>query len=164
MTENARVLIDTNVWVDNYAPVREDSDNSRVFITLAKENEVNLVYPVHVLKDVFYNLGATFKRECMEETGSVSEDDATAISKVVWSCIDNMVDLATAVGADQSDMWLACKYRSFSNDLEDNFVMTAAERAKVDFIVTRDEKLLHKSTVKAFTPEDALAYLQMQES
>ena len=148
------ILVDTNVWIDNYAPVRKESERSRQLIDMARNNGASLVYPVHVLKDVFYNLSATNKRRCMNERGELSEADYLAIR-------ENMADLAFAVGADQSDVWLARKYRSFSNDLEDNFVMAAAERANADFIVTRDEKLLRKSSVKAFTPEDALAFLEL---
>ncbi|MBQ9021766.1 MAG: PIN domain-containing protein [Eggerthellaceae bacterium] len=155
------ILVDTNVWIDNYAPVRKESERSRQLIDMARNNGASLVYPVHVLKDVFYNLSATNKRRCMNERGELSEADYLAIRELSWACIENMADLAFAVGADQSDVWLARKYRSFSNDLEDNFVMAAAERANADFIVTRDEKLLRKSSVKAFTPEDALAFLEL---
>ena len=66
-----------------------------------------------------------------------------------------MRERATAIGADESDVWLACRYLPFNNDLEDNFVLAAAERAQVDYIVTNDETLIRKSTVPAFTPEDA---------
>ena len=38
--------------------------------------------------------------------------------------------------------------------------MAAAERAEVDFIVTGDKTLIQKATVAAYTPQDALKYLE----
>ena len=159
---NLCVLIDTNVWIDNYIPVRQGSALSREFIATAKKHQVQLVYPVHVLKDVFYNLGATLKYIHRSEQDDLSEADALAIQEIVWSCIDNMSSLAIAVGTDESDAWKARKYRSFSSDLEDNFVMVAAERVHASFVVTRDELLLQKSTVPAYTPEEALGHLAVE--
>ena len=170
MSTAACLLIDTNVWVDNYIPAREDAVYSRQLIATAKQNGAALVYPVHALKDVFYNLGATLKHvarmqenDASNEVDALPEPDALAIQEIAWGCIENMCALATAIGADESDAWKARKLRSLSTDLEDNFVMAAAERAHVDIIVTRDKGLLKKSTVPAFTPEDALAFLQVRK-
>lgn len=155
------VLVDTNVWVDNYVAVREGCVASREFIAAAVSAGARLVYPVHTLKDVFYNVAATLKHIRRAEESDVSEGDALAIAEIAWACAENMRDVATAVAADESDVWLACKYRSFSADLEDNFVIAAAERANAAFVVTRDESLLRKCTVAAYTPEDAIGYLQV---
>ena len=49
---------------------------------------------------------------------------------------------ATAVGADESDLWTACNLRSVHNDLEDNLVVAAAQRADATYLVTNDEALI----------------------
>lgn len=72
-----------------------------------------------------------------------------------------MREIATAVGADDSDLWLACKYKPILGDLEDNLVLASAERAQVDFIVTGDEQLIRKSTRNAYMPADALSFLSI---
>ena len=72
-----------------------------------------------------------------------------------------MREIATAVGADDSDLWLACKYKPTLGDLEDNLVLAAAERAQVDFIVTGDEQLICKSTRNVYMPADALSFLSI---
>ena len=46
------------------------------------------------------------------------------------------------------------------DDFEDNFILAAAERAKVDFLVTSDQSLLRKATVAALSPQDMLAVLK----
>ena len=65
-----------------------------------------------------------------------------------------------AVDADESDVWRACKYRPLGNDLEDDMVMTAAERAQARFTVTNDKELIRKAAVAAYLPEDAVAHLR----
>ena len=152
------ILVDSNVWIDNYVPDRPCSSVSRSFISYAR-NRATLVYAVHNLPDIFYVIQNTMKRTAREE-GAFTEGDALAIRELAWACVENMREFAVAVGADESDVWRACKYRRFGNDLEDNMVMAAAERAQARFIVTNDHELIRKSTVVAYTPEDALAYLK----
>ena len=94
------------------------------------------------------------------KNGVTTKSDFLAVQRAAWSCIENMREQAIAIGADESDAWLACKYRPLSEDLEDNFVLAAAERAEVDFIVTGDKTLIQKATVAAYTPQDALKYLE----
>ena len=152
------VLVDTNVWLDNFLCGRPGSRDSREFLASAFERGVGLVYPVHVVKDVFYLIQLTLKRRARED-GELTEGDAAAIAKIAWSCVQNMRAVATAVGADESDVWQACRYLQLTGDLEDNMVLAAAERAKADFLVTNDMRLIAKATVPAFSPKDASAYL-----
>ena len=157
--QNKIVLLDTNVWLDCYLPDRPNSAATRSFICVAQRNAVQLVYPVHVLKDVFYLIQSYLKRMAREKD-TCTESDFLAVKRAAWGCIENMRECAVAVGADESDAWLACKFRPLSEDLEDNFVLAAAERAKADFIVTGDMELIKKATVAAYTPQDALRYLE----
>ncbi|MBP3866722.1 MAG: hypothetical protein J6D25_02805, partial [Eggerthellaceae bacterium] len=138
---------------------RADEMASLEFIGRAEEAGVELAYPVHILKDVFYLVQRGMKSQARLH-GSCTEQGFLAIRRAAWGCIENMREHATAIGADESDAWLACKYRPLSEDLEDNFVLAAAERAKADFIVTGDEGLIRKATVVAYTPQDALKYLE----
>lgn len=65
-----------------------------------------------------------------------------------------------AVGMDELDVWLACKYCRFNHDFEDNFALAAAERAKADYLVTSNQDLLHKATVAALSPENMCRLLE----
>jgi predicted nucleic acid-binding protein len=84
----------------------------------------------------------------------LKREDAEAIRDIAWACVDNMSELGTPVGADESDLWLARKYRRLHPDLEDDLVLAAAERAQADYLVTSDEALLRKAMVPALSPED----------
>ena len=159
--ENPIALVDTNIWLDNYLPDRPNAAQSRAFIMQARAEGVQLTYPVHCLKDVFFIIQAHLKQLARDKS-QLKDADNLAIQEIAWACVENMRELATAIGADESDAWKACKYRLLTNDLEDSFVLAAAERVPVDFLVTNDHRLLRKSTVNAYTPEDALLVLQAQ--
>lgn len=64
-----------------------------------------------------------------------------------------MQEMGTAVGADGSDLWLACKLREMHDNLEYDIILAACERAKVDYLVTRDKKLIADAPVAALTPQ-----------
>jgi len=152
-------LVDTNVWLDNWLPDRPGSNHARLFLNEARTQEIQLTYPVHSLPDFFYLLQAHLKRE-VRKSGKLTETDALAIREIAWACVDNLRETATAIAADESDAWRACKYRALTGDLEDNFVLAAAERVPVDFIVTNDHELIRKSTINAYTPADATLMLR----
>ncbi|MDO4502225.1 MAG: PIN domain-containing protein [Coriobacteriia bacterium] len=154
-----RILIDTNVWLDNYLSFRPNSKASRLFIEAALRRGAELIYPVHCLKDVFFLIQRSLKRESCA-SGSPTEEDYQSIQRITWSCIDNMRSLATAVGADEADAWTCAKRKYALPDLEDSMVVSAAERAQASLIVTNDAQLIHQSPLAACTPKQALLFLQ----
>ena len=83
-----------------------------------------------------------------------------ASKETAWACVENMERNATAVGLDASDVWLAHKFKPVHDDFEDNLVVAAARRAKADYLVTNDERLLRHSPVAALSPRDMLALLR----
>ena len=74
-----------------------------------------------------------------------------------------MREVATAVGADNSDVWLASKWEPLHGDIGDNLVLAAAKRAQADYVVTSDRQLLSHAAlvgVVAVPSEDMLAVLK----
>ena len=158
--QNPIIVVDTNVWVDNYLPDRPNGKASCAFVAFAASSGIALCYPVHILKDIFYFVQRHLKQEARKE-GALTQSSAIASRKIAWACINDVRAMAMAVAADESDIWTACEYQPLTDDFEDNLVIAAAERARADYLVTNDEQLLRKSTVPAFTPEDALKVLQV---
>ena len=152
-------LLDTNVWLDHCLGDRPGSYDSREFLSKALSLEVQLTYAIHSLSDFFYLIQLHLKSQACNK-GTLTESEALAIKTAAWTCVEEVRSIATAIGADESDAWRACKYRTLNNDLEDNFVLAAAERVPVDFLVTNDTKLIRKSTVNAYTPADAILMLE----
>ncbi len=153
-----KILVDTNVWLDSFLGFRAGHKSAMAFLAAAQEEDALLMYPVGALQDIFAILIMELKRKTRE----VRELDASCMSTIrrtAWSCIDALREGATAAGADESDAWLACKYRNFHWDLEDNMVLAAAQRVSADYLVTNDRILISKATVPALAPSDLTALL-----
>ena len=158
-----RLLLDTNVWLDSFLPGRAGGDVARRLVALALRRNVELLYPVHIVPDVFYLSFIAVKR-LIRGQGS-DELVAQAARTTAWEYVNTMREVATAVGADGSDVWLASKWESVHDDMEDNLVLAAARRAKVDCLVTNDNKLLSHAAlagVAAVSPCDLLTTLEAQ--
>ena len=154
------LLIDTNVWLDNYIPDRPRHCVVGELLSEALRQEHDLLYAMSSIKDVYYLVVHAYKRQARDE-GRLDDATAGAIDEIAWACIANMDEIATAVGADGSDVWLARKYRSLHADFEDDLVLAAAQRASVDYLVTSDERLLRKAPLSALAPDDMLAMLRL---
>ena len=158
-----KILLDTNVWLDRLVPNRKGYETARELVDGAVEDDVELLYALHSLNDVFYQVGQESKRWVKASYGHISEQWARAINSRCWECVDDMSAVATAIGADGSDVWNARHLRGIHGDFEDDIVLAAAQRAEVDYLVTSDQRLIQKATVAALTPQDMLAVLRLRK-
>ena len=156
VSQRPSLLIDTNVWLDYFLPDRAGGKEAIDLIVFAFEYEFPLLYPAAIVKDVFYVAVSTFKRIARAEKGSLTQSDAVTATETAWGCVNSMRKQATAVGADESDLWTACNLRSVHNDLEDNLVVAAAQRADATYLVTNDEALIKHAPVAALATAVAL--------
>ena len=154
------LLVDTNVWLDEFLPERPNRAASLTFFEEAVTADACLLYPSHIISDVFYFICNELKRAVRQQGDLLTEHDALAIRHIAWACIDRMRELGTAVGTDESDIWLASKWRTQNGDLEDNLVRAAAQRSGASLVVTNDRQMLAKAYVPTVTPADAIAWLQ----
>lgn len=149
-----RVVVDTNVWLDVYLPMRRGHDTARTALEAAASRDVDLLYAPTTAKDVFYLVPQILKRSALASGERLSQEDARALKSLAWGVVDNMAEVATAVGTDASDLWLARKYRRVHDDFEDDLVIAAAQRTEADLVLTSDTALLRHSPVACMTPED----------
>lgn len=70
-----------------------------------------------------------------------------------------MSNMATCVGADESDIWLAKKNHAIHRDFEDDLIIAAVQRADADYLVTSDIELIKHAPVATLSPQDMLAYM-----
>ena len=157
-----KILLDTNVWVDNYCPGHAGFESAHKLITVACRQNALLLYAFHSIKDVQFVVSREIRRRIIEEQGSIDERTALAVREMSWGCIKNMVELATAVGGDVADVWLSMKYLQMHPDLEDNLVISACRRAEADYLVTNDRQLILDADVVAKTPEQMIALLELK--
>lgn len=157
------ILIDTNIWLDNYIGTRSAKRASRSLIDVCYRLKIDLYLALVSLKDVYYNIGAALKRERRSEGDSVDSSTAAAIEEYAWKCVLNMAEIGTLIPADTSDFVTARYYHQVHPDLEDDLILAAAQRARVNYLVTRDEKLLRHAPVAAITPDDMYTLLRSLE-
>ena len=140
-----RLLVCADVWVA-FLDASKQPYNSQAgaFISQAQAAGAELLYPATALKDVFTAL---------------AESDDTKGEAAAWQAVDRMRAIGAAVGVDEADLMLACRYRGLTTELSDSIAFAAAERAKADYMVTFDEQLLRRSTVAALAPQDLCAVL-----
>lgn len=154
------LLLDTNVWLDNYIGARPSHAISRRLISFAMDSEIALLYQVTSLKDVYYNIAQSLKNASRDEGVAITHAAAVAINEVAYASVKNMADIGTAVGADGSDVWLALKLYSVHRDIEDDMILAAMERSGASFLVTNDLELIRHASCAAMTSEDMLGYLE----
>ena len=150
------VLLDVNVWLDNYLPERPHSSDTRALFSWLRKRNVSILYPMTAPGTVFYLIQQSLKRAALADGVTLKQGDAIAIRELAWSCVENMAELGAPVGADVSDFWRARKYRSIHADLEDNLVLAAVDRSQAGYLITSDETLLKKSSIPALTAHDFL--------
>ena len=156
------MVLDTNVWLDAFLPTREGHSVAKALIARAQACDIALLYPVHTLPDVFYLMFVGTKHELRQLYQGRDEVIAAAARTTAWECVNTMREIATAVGANQGDVWLACKAEYLHNDVEDNLVLAAVRGSKADCLVTSDKELLAHAAlacVAAVSPEDMLSAL-----
>lgn len=158
------LLIDANVWLDHYlgrggGEGDKASAATELLLRAANDDAIKLAYSSMTAKDVFFLVGRILKDELRESGQEVDEATAQAANEVAWQCIDNMTELAIAVPADETDLWMARKQRDAQADLEDALILAAAQRAKADHLVTGDKQLLARAPALAITPEALLEKL-----
>lgn len=156
----SKILLDSNVWVDLFAGDRPRRKVAMELVDWAVEHDAALLYAASSAKDVYCILGEREKRRMRAEGVEVTASIASAINEYSWGCLSAMDEIATVVPVDQSDFWLASKYRSIHADFEDDLVLAAAERSGADYLVTGDEVLLRRSPVAALAPCDLLALVK----
>ena len=160
MAEPSRVLLDTNVWLDAFDGARPRSRAANSLIDICVRKGIELLYAVGTAKDVYFLVGASLKRQARAAGETLSEARAHAVSAYAAACVANMDEIATAVGSDSSDIWLARKYQRVHTDFEDCLVLAAAQRAKADVLVTNDEALVRHAPLAALSINDFLALVE----
>lgn len=163
MSLPSAVLLDTNVWIDSCIGTRAASSESRQLLCMCARREIPVCLSVTSLKDIYYQVGAELKREHRATGEALTEAAALAIEEVSWQSIASIVDQATVVPADTSDITVARYFHQVHRDFEDDLILAAAERSGADYLVTSDKKLRARAPVAALTPADMLTLLKALE-
>lgn len=155
------LVLDTNVWLDANFGWRAGHKEANLLIAFACQHDIELAFAITSTKDVFYLASADLKWRARQEDGKLTDSMALACAEAAWAIVNNMCEAATPIGMDAADVWMARKLRTVHNDLEDNLIIAAAERADADYVVTSDRQLLANPHVRALTAEQMLEHLRL---
>ena len=153
------ILLDTNIWFERYLPGRTQQETVNTLIDEALVAECALAFPAQSALDVYQRVGREHKLWARKQ-GALTDVMAKAIKRLAWDCVADMQHLATPIPVDRSDFYLACKHRDIHDDLEDDLVIAACQKAHANYLVTLDRKLLAHAPVEAVTPSDMLKLLR----
>lgn len=153
------VFVDTCVWLDLFLLDRPGRKDAEALIHYALDNDVPLVYASHSALDVYAKAGICAKR-FFRVAGQLTDAQARAARTFAWDCAARMREVATPVPADTSDFYFAEKYRPLHGDLEDDLILAACSRARANYLVTTDKRLLRHADISAKTPMEMLALLE----
>ena len=153
------LLIDTNVWLDIFLPHRSGYKAALTFFEEALARDASLAYPAHAALDVYQKVRSDNKA-WIRRSHELTQAEAIGIKRLAWDRVNEMQEAATAVPTDFSDIYLACHFRDEHDDFEDTLVMAACQRAKANYLVTRDVALAAHSPIEAKTPEEMTELLR----
>lgn len=157
--EQPILLVDTCVWLDLYLLDRPKRQEAQALVRYALDHDIPLVYASHSALDVYAKAGICAKR-FFRESGQLSDAQAQAARTFAWDCATHMREIATPVPADVSDFYFAEKYRPLHGDLEDDLVLAGCSRARANYLVTTDKRLLRHADIAAKTPSEMLDLLE----
>lgn len=153
------LFVDTCVWLDLYLPGRSGSHAAQELVRYALDHDIPLVYASHSALDVYAKADICAKR-LFREGGDLTDEQVRTARSFAWDCATQMRELATPVPADVSDFYYAEKCRPLHGDLEDDLVLAGCSRARANYLVTTDKRLLRHADVAAKTPAEMLALMQ----
>lgn len=160
MTTTPKLLIDTNVWLDAFLEARPNHGSAVALFDFSLQREITLLYAATSMQDVHYLISSALKQALRQSNAHPSASDYESIAHAAWGRIEDMAEMGFGVGCDESDLWLARKYRNVHGEFDDNLIIATAQRAGADFVVTGDKRLILHCPVAALDPADMLDHLQ----
>jgi len=134
-----KILLDTNIVIDNLAR-RDEYGESLTILNLCEDGVLEGVITTVTIMDVMYVMRKYLGYEEIRSAVQI---------------LMQIVDIVPALKRDINTAFIG----SF-NDFEDAVQASCAERAKADYIVTRNVKDFKKSSIPAVTPDNLLKLLK----
>lgn len=127
-----KLFLDTNILIDVVAGREPWCEDALILLELATQKKVSLIAADYSFLNIVYIARKLFPKDVL--LGTLKD-------------LRQFVDIAE-VGQQAIDEALSSGW----NDFEDNIQAIVAEREKVDYIITRNEKDFHQSKIPAYSP------------
>lgn len=157
-----KVFLDTNILVHYSLGDEPECSEYKALLQHALQGKIALYASSHSLKDTYYNIALTLKRQERIETGSLSEQSAAAANEAAWGATRLLGKHLQIVPMGRSEHEHTFVFKSIHNDYEDDLQLAAAYAAKATLFVTNDKKLKEHSPVAALSSAEAVALLNAE--
>jgi predicted nucleic acid-binding protein len=132
-----KIVIDNNVLLDVFQERKPFVQFSASILRLVETKQVKGYITANSVTDIYYILSRTIKDK-----------------QKLFNTIDTLLQLLEVIDVTAKDIKKA--HRPEVIDFEDELICICAQRAKINFIVTRNTKDFVNSPIPALTPEDFL--------
>lgn len=161
MARTETLLLDTNVWVAYVLAQEPGALTVRRLIELAKEDDITLAYAPTTLKDVFYIVPRSLRRDAI---AAGTYEEGISFRPSAWACVRAITDIAVAAPQSLIECEMAWSLRNVHRDYEDNLLFAAAETCNADYIVTTDTEFLKHYAPVCITPEQAVHLIEVNHA
>jgi putative PIN family toxin of toxin-antitoxin system len=142
MNHPRNVLIDTNIWLDFFLQNRPQTSISATLIQACIHANIQLMMAASSFKDIDYIMRSALNARFMHDESTVVATAASnIIPRIIVSCLQDLLSLATILSMDQHICEQALQLRETHHDIEDNMLLATAYQANADMLVTRDQQL-----------------------
>ena len=152
------LFLDTNVWISYVLAQEPYAQAVHRLVELAGKNGVTLVYAPSTLKDVFYIVPRSLRRDAI---AAGTYEEGISFKPAAWGCVKKITEIAVAAPQSLVECELAYSLRNIHYDYEDNLVFAAAETCNADYVVTTDEAFLKHYAPACITPEQAAHLIEV---
>lgn len=142
MADPAKMLVDTNVWMDYCIATSENHEAAVRFMTESAASGAVLYVSSVSLKDIFQLIVRRTKKELRDEGVEVDAAWSAAITESAWSFVRSVREDALVVPVGPSEILFAETWHDEHGDFEDDLILAAAKRVRADCVVTSDKDLL----------------------
>ncbi|KKM11029.1 hypothetical protein SY88_10665 [Clostridiales bacterium PH28_bin88] len=132
-----KTIIDNNIILDVYQNREPFVQFSSQVLRLAETKQIKGYITANSITDIHYVLRRSLKDK-----------------QKLYTAIDILLRLVDIIDVTAKDIRKA--FHPEVSDFEDELICVCAERAKIDYIITRNTKDFTNSPVPAITPEDFL--------
>jgi predicted nucleic acid-binding protein len=137
------VLLDTNVILDALMERGPFDIDAKEILIRAQNGDITCLFTANAATDIFYLY-------------SKARDIITA-----KTALNFLLSKYGVVSVTQEDCINALTFSI--DDFEDALVAACAKKANVDYVVTRDDRFIRESPVKATTPKELLEQLRINK-
>ncbi|MFW6306732.1 MAG: PIN domain-containing protein [Bacillota bacterium] len=130
-----KIIIDNNIILDVFQNRKPFVKYSSKVLRLVETNQIKGHITANSITDIYYVLNRSLKNK-----------------QKLYSAIDILLKLVKIIDVTENDVKKA--FHPEIIDFEDELISVCAERAKIDYIITRNTKDFIKSTIPAVEPKD----------